>query len=405
VFERWWRRTVVNAAVSEVGAVGAEALVSPAPGSAARDRLQAALRLNFAGFELDVDLHLPGQGVTVLFGPSGCGKTTVLRALAGLVRAQGRVALPGEVWQDDAAGAWVPTHRRAIGYVFQEASLFPHLSVQANLLYGLRRTPRGERRVSMDEAVSLLGIGHLMGRQPHGLSGGERQRVAIARALLTSPRLLLMDEPLSALDAARKAEILPYLERLNREARVPVVYVTHALDEAARLADHLVLMQGGRVRAQGPVAETLSRLDLPLSQLDEAAAVLGATVAAHDPAFGQSQLSVAGQALWVGLCPQAVGSAVRVRILARDVSVTLTQSADSSIANILPVRIEAMRDDGPDTVTLRLMIDPLGASGASGASGAPATLLARLTRRSAVQLGLQAGMRVFAQIKGAALMG
>jgi molybdate transport system ATP-binding protein len=254
----------------------------------------------------------------------------------------------------------------------------------------------------MDAAVSLLGIGHLMGRQPHGLSGGERQRVAIARALLTSPRRLLMDEPLSALDAQRKAEILPYLERLNREARVPVVYVTHALDEAARLADHLVLMQGGRVRAQGPVAETLSRLDLPLSQLDEAAAVLGATVAAHDPACGQSQLSVAGQALWVGLCPQAVGSAVRVRILARDVSVTLTQSADSSIANILPVRIEAMRDDGPDTVTLRLMIDPLGAW---GASGAPATLLARLTRRSAVQLGLQAGMRVFAQIKGAALMG
>lgn len=405
MFERWWRRTVVSEA-SAVGAVGAEPIVRTPAASAGRD-IEAALRLRFGeqgkraetGFSLDVSLRLPGQGVTVLFGPSGCGKTTVLRALAGLVRAQGRVAVPDEVWQDDATRTWVDTHRRAVGYVFQEASLFPHLSVEANLVYGMRRVPPVQRRVSREEAVELLGIAHLLGRRPEGLSGGERQRVAIARALLTSPRLLLMDEPLSALDAARKAEILPYLERLNREARVPVVYVTHALDEAARLADHLVLMQAGRVRAQGPVADTLARLDLPLSELDEAAAVLSATVAAHDPAFGQSQLRVAGQPLWVGLCPQAVGTAVRVRVLARDVSVTLQQAADSSIANILPVRIEAVRDDGPDTTTLRLVLD-------TPANDEPAiTLLARITRRSAVQLGLQPGMAVFAQIKGAALMG
>lgn len=223
--------------------------------------LQADLRVAFPGFDLDVRLRLPAQGVSVLFGPSGCGKTTVLRALAGLERAEGRVVFAGEVWQDGRTA--VPTHRRAIGYVFQEPSLFPHLSVLGNLDYGRKRVPPVLQRMSLDEAVALLGIGDLMARRPGALSGGERQRVAIARALLTSPRLLLMDEPLSALDAARKAEILPYLERLNREARIPVVYVTHALDEAARLADHLVLMQAGRVIAEGPAIDTLSRLDLP----------------------------------------------------------------------------------------------------------------------------------------------
>ena len=365
--------------------------------------LQADLRVVHPGFELDVALRLPARGVTVLFGPSGCGKTTVLRALAGLERARGRVALASEVWQDDAARVWVPTHRRAVGYVFQEASLFPHLTVQANLMYGWRRVPAASRRVAVDEAVALLGIGHLLGRMPEALSGGERQRAAIARALLTSPSLLLMDEPLSALDAARKAEILPYLERLNRESGVPLVYVTHALDEAARLADHLVLMRAGRVEAAGLAAETLSRLDLPLSQLDEAASVLQATVMAHDPDFGQSRLALQGLCLWVGQCAHAPGSQVRIRVLARDVSVSLSHARDSSIANILPARIVALREDGPDTVTLRLALLPGPESGQAPAQ-AP-VLLARLTRRSCVHLKLHEGQAVFAQVKGAALMG
>ena len=363
--------------------------------------VQAAIKLSYSGFSLDVDLRLPGSGVSVLLGPSGCGKTTVLRALAGLVRAQGRVALHGDVWQDDALRErpFVPTHQRAIGYVFQEASLFPHLSVQGNLDYGRKRIPLSQQRVSLDEAVGLLGIAHLLDRRPDRLSGGERQRVAIARALLTSPSLLLMDEPLSALDAARKAEVLPYLEALNRQARMPVVYVTHALDEAARLADHLVLMEAGRVLASGPATQLFARLDLPLSQLDEAAAVLDAVVVQHDPAYGQSQLEVAGLPLWVGLTQAQPGQRVRARILARDVSVTLSRASDSSIVNILPATIESLRDDGPDTVTLGLRL-----SGA-GADQVGCTILARVTRRSRDTLQLFEGQSVHAQIKGAALMG
>lgn len=356
----------------------------------------AELRLSYPGFDLDVSLRLPGQGVSVLLGPSGCGKTTILRALAGLERAQGRVVVQGQVWQD--AQRFVPTHQRSIGYVFQEASLFPHLTVQGNLDYGRRRIPAAEQRVTLDEAVALLGIGHLMERRPERLSGGERQRVAIARALLTSPRLLLMDEPLSALDAERKAEILPYLERLNAQAGVPMVYVTHALDEAARLADHLVLMEVGKVRASGPAADMLSRLDLPLSQLDEAAAVLEATVALHDPAYGQSRLDVGTQPMWVGLTQAPVGQRVRVRVMARDVSVTLSRATDSSVLNILPATIDSVRDDGCDTVTLSLRL--------AAADGAPASLiLARLTRRSHETLRMAVGQQVYAQIKGAALMG
>ena len=215
---------------------------------------QIAVRLVLArpGFTLDVDLQLPGRGVTALFGPSGCGKTTCLRAIAGLVRAQpGRVEVNGEVWQDDAQGLWRATHERALGYVFQEASLFAHLDVRRNMEYGLRRLPPARRRVSLEQAVELLGIGHLMERKPQALSGGERQRVAIARALATSPRLLLMDEPLAALDQARKAEILPYLERLHDELAIPVLYVSHAPDEVARLADHVVYLEAGRARAVG----------------------------------------------------------------------------------------------------------------------------------------------------------
>lgn len=356
-------------------------------------QIKAELRLAFAGFGLDVSLNLPGSGVTVLFGPSGCGKTTVLRCLAGLARARGAVHVNGTTWQDDAQRIFKPVHERPIGYVFQEASLFPHLNVKGNLEYGLKRTPVAQRRISLADAAALLGIEHLLSRATDDLSGGERQRVAMARALLTSPSLLLMDEPLSALDPARKAEILPYLERLNQELGLPMVYVTHALDEAARLADHIVLMCEGRVQADGAAADMLSRADLPLSQLDDAAAVLLATVREHHPAYGQSCLEMGGQRLWVGLSSAPIGALVRARVFARDVSIALTHAQDSSIANILPVTIDSIWDERADTVKVQLRLS-------SGAC-----LLARLTRRSREQLQLHPGMQVYAQVKGVALMG
>lgn len=391
------------------GAAPADAL-----GIEADLRLQHAGAAGQPGFTLDVALRLPGQGVSVLLGPSGCGKTTVLRALAGLggqggaaQRARGRVQVRGEVWQDDARGLWRPVHQRPIGMVFQEASLFEHLTVQANLDYGWRRVPAQQRRLQHDDVIPLLGIGHLLQRRPQGLSGGERQRVAIARALLSSPALLLMDEPLSALDATRKAEVLPCLERLGQTG-VPVVYVTHALDEAARLADHLVALRDGRVQAAGPAEALWTRLDTPLSASDDAAAVLSAEVVRHDAAQGLSLLQVAGRAstgdatlpLWTGLhSGSAVGQRVRVRVLARDVSVSLSHATDSSILNILPAVVAGLRDDVQGSVMLSLQ---LGVGHVPG-DGAP-HLLARVTRRSAEHLGLRVGLPVFAQVKGVALL-
>lgn len=354
--------------------------------------IEARLHLPRRGFTLEVDLRLPAAGVSALFGPSGCGKTTVLRALAGLERARGRVALGAEPWQDDARGLFVPTHRRPLGYVIQEAALFPHLSVQRNLDYGRRRSTDAGR-VALDPVVQLLGIGHLLQRLPATLSGGERQRVAIARALATGPRLLLMDEPLAALDPARKAELLPYLERLHRELALPVVYVTHALDEVARLADHLVLMDGGRVRAAGPVTELLARPDLPLARQDEAGVVIEASIAEHDTAYGLTRIAFAGGGLWVGQAAGAVGGRVRARVLARDVSVTRQTPQDTSVLNLLPVRLLALQVEH-STALLSLAL----------ADDGP-RLLARITRKSCDALALQPGDRLIAQVKGVALMG
>jgi len=356
--------------------------------------IEASLRLGRPGFSLDVNLSLPGQGITVLLGPSGCGKTTVLRCLAGLERAQGRVRVAAQTWQDDALRLHVPTHQRALGMVFQEASLFAHLSVEGNLLYGFRRIPPAQRRIQPDQAIGLLGIGHLMGRQPAGLSGGERQRVAIARALLTSPALLLMDEPLSALDVARKAEVLPYLSALSGSG-VPIVYVTHSLDEAARLADHLVLMREGRIELAGPAGEVMARPDSPLARFDDACAILHATLVEREAASGLARLTLGpggDSALWVGGGGEPIGAQVRVRVLARDVSVALSRPLDSSILNILPATVVALHDEDAASVMLRLRL-------ADGSA-----LLARLTRRSVTALGLKPGLAVHAQIKGAALL-
>src|SRR5512146_1124482 len=274
------------------------------------------------GFALDASFSAPPAGVTALFGPSGSGKTTLLRCIAGLERAQGSLHVNGETWQDEKT--FMPVHKRPLGYVFQEASLFSHLSVRANLEYGLKRIPPAERKVPLEQVVEWLGLGRLIERNdPSQLSGGERQRVAIGRALLTSPRILLMDEPLSALDTTSKQEILPYLERLHRELEIPVLYVSHALDEVARLADHLVLMDKGKVIASGALGETLARLDLPTAHFDDAGAVIEAAVAQHDEAYHLTRLDFAGGHLWVSKVDQPFGTRMRARVLARDASIAM----------------------------------------------------------------------------------
>ena len=354
--------------------------------------IQARFKHRYDGFTLDVDLVLPGKGVTAVFGPSGCGKTTLLRCMAGLTRAtQGQLTVKGDVWQ--SAAQYMPTHQRPLGYVFQEASLFQHLTVQRNLLYGHARVPESARRIELGSVVELLGIAHLLERMPQGLSGGERQRVAIARALLTSPRLLLMDEPLAALDITRKNEFLPYLERLHDELDIPVVYVSHAPDEVARLADHIVVMQEGRTVVTGALTETLARLDLPMHLGEDAGVVLRAVVVERDTAWHLARVEFPGGSLWVRDGGHAVGHAVRVRILARDVSIALAPVVGTSIQNCLPATVEQMADDyHPALSLLRLR---LGQS----------PLLARLTRRSAAALELESGKLVWVQIKAVALIG
>jgi molybdate transport system ATP-binding protein len=364
--------------------------------------IEARFKLDYAGFALDVDLALPGRGVTALFGPSGSGKTTLLRCIAGLERApHGRLAIDGEVWQD--GDACVPTHRRPIGYVFQEASLFPHLSVQGNLDYALKRSSRRPasadfRRRStnadFDQIVGLLGIGALLERRPDRLSGGERQRVAIARALLTAPRLLLMDEPLAALDLARKNEILPYLERLHDELEIPLLYVSHAPDEVARLADHLVVLDAGRAVAQGPLTETLARIDLPIRLGEDAGVVLDGTVVERDENWQLARIGFPGGHVWVRDGGHALGDHVRVRILARDVSIAREAVHATSILNTLPAQVVELAPDAHPALTLvRLTI------------GGASPVIARITRRSACGLELRPGETVLVQVKSVALIG
>ena len=359
--------------------------------SSAMNSIDARFRLDWPGFSLDVDLALPGRGVTALFGHSGSGKTTLLRCIAGLERPSlGALTVNGEVWQDKQR--CLPTHQRPLGYVFQEASLFPHLSVLDNLRYGMKRSAAAQR-VSLDQAIALLGIAPLLDRTPDRLSGGERSRVSIARALAVSPRLLLMDEPLAALDHDRKQEILPYLERLHDELDIPVLYVSHAPDEVARLADHLVVLQAGRVLASGPLGETLARIDLPIRLGEDAGVVIDAHIAERDTDWHLARVEFAGGSLWVRDSGHALGRPVRVRILARDISIAREKIEHTSIQNILPARITAIGNDTHPALALVRM----------NVGAAP--LIARLTKRSAAQFDFREGMAVWAQIKAVALIG
>lgn len=357
--------------------------------------IQMRLKLRYSGFALDVDLQVPGRGVTALYGHSGSGKTTCLRCIAGLERAdQGYIQVNDEVWQDSENRIFVAPHKRALGYVFQEASLFPHLSVLANLAFGLKRIPKPQRRVDMAHATELLGISHLLDRHPQHLSGGERQRVGIARALLTSPKLLLMDEPLAALDAQRKGEILPYLQRLHDELDIPVLYVSHSQDEVARLADHIVLLSNGKALASGPIGQTLARLDLPLAMGDDAGVVIEGRVSAYDADYQLLSLQLPDTTLNIRVphTPLDAGQALRCKVQARDVSLSLDNTGQSSILNRLPVTVVSeMSADNAAHVLIRL-----------DAAGTP--LLARITRYSRDQLNIHPGQPLWAQIKAVAVL-
>ena len=356
--------------------------------------IQARFQLDYGDFKLDVDLKLPGTGITVLFGHSGSGKTTLLRCIAGLQHApQGYLDINGSIWQDSERGLFLPTYKRPLGYVFQEANLFPHLTVWDNLHFGLKRIKQNPGAVKLEHAFELLGIGHLMKRMPQRLSGGERQRVAIARALALNPEILLMDEPLASLDSKRKQEILPFLSRLHQQLDIPVLYVTHAQQELAQLADHLVIMADGREIASGLPAATLTRLDMPLAQdKQQAATVWQTTVAEHETDYHLTHVAFAGGSLSLPMVDAKIGTPLRVQIYARDVSIALEAPTATSILNVLPATITGIADDhnsGQSVVQMQVGNQPL---------------LAHITRKSTLLLELQLGMRVYVQIKGTSIL-
>ena len=352
--------------------------------------LSVAVRHAFPGFDLDIAFEAP-PGVTVLFGRSGSGKTTTVNAVAGLLRPEaGRAVADGWVLFDTERGAWLAPHRRRLGYIFQEGRLFPHLTVRQNLLYGRWFAAKGDGpREDMGRIVEMLGIGHLLGRRPGALSSGEKQRVAIGRALLASPRLILADEPLASLDEARKAEILPYFERLRDEVSVPVLYVSHSAAEVARLATTVIALQDGRVLRQGPAVEVLGDPTVTPLGARGAGAVLEAAVLRHH-ADGLSEIEAGGVRLFLPRVPHAPGSRIRVRIAAHEVLLSRKQPEGLSALNILPGTVESIRaGEGPGAIV--------------SVRTAAGTILSRSTRRSTEALGLAEGMSCHAVIKTVAI--
>lgn len=353
--------------------------------------LSARCKITYPGFDLDAEIDIDLRGITAIFGPSGSGKTTLLRAIAGLERPRAaRIVLDNDVWHDTLLGVFVPPWRRNIGYVFQDARLFPHLSVAGNIAYGQRRTPPERRRFESHHVSDVMGLRDLLGRRTGGLSGGERQRVAIARAVLASPRLLLMDEPVSALDAEAKEEILPFIQRVGEAFGIPILYVSHAIDEVIRLAAQMIVIEEGKVLAAGPLTEVSNRLDLRalISRLD-AGSVIATVVARHDPGNGLTRLKFAGGQLVAPLMDVPVGTAINLRIRARDVALALTPPNETSILNILAGRVvEISTDDGPHA---HVLLD----------IGCP--LWARIMRKSIGDLGLAPGREVYALLKAVAV--
>ncbi|MEE9209120.1 MAG: molybdenum ABC transporter ATP-binding protein [Kiloniellales bacterium] len=354
--------------------------------------LDVAVEKRLGAFEVDARFTCETSGIVALFGRSGAGKTTLVNMLAGLLRPdRGRIAINGTALFDSERGLDLPPERRRLGYVFQEGRLFPHLSVRSNLRYGLRRVAPEERRIGLDQIVALLGLDALLERRPGDLSGGEKQRVAVGRALLANPRLLLMDEPLAALDQARKEEILPFIERLRDELAIPIVYVSHAMPEIVRLADTMVLMSEGRVVAVGALDELTSRLDLrPLTGRYEAGAVVTARVEVQDARFALTELSFAGGRLLVPRLELPAGAELRLRIRARDVALALERPHGTSILNVFPCIVRDIGADVGAQVDLRL--------DAGGAA-----LWARVTRRSLEDLRLKPGSKVYALVKAVAI--
>ena len=342
--------------------------------------------LQRSDFSLDVDVDIPMRGITGVFGESGAGKTALLRCIAGLERgASGRLVIAGEVWQDEAISR--PVHEREIGYVFQEPRLFAHLNARQNIEYGQRRGRRED--VGFDEAVELLGLRDLLGRSVDTLSGGEAQRVAIARALLRSPRVVLMDEPIAALDRARRDEILPFLDRLHAALSIPVIYVSHSIEEVIRLCDYLLIMERGRIVASGEIQDVLLRADLPLLGGEEAGAIIHARVIMHDPDDGLTKIAFDGAEMWVPGSYET-GVPLRLRIRANDVSICRGDPGTSTVLNVLPASIESIRADGESSELVQLAVGS-------------EHLLARITRRSRAQLDLRPGERVLAQVKSVAV--
>jgi len=367
------------------------------------------VRGRLGSFELDVEFNAPLRGVTALFGPSGCGKTSVLRSIAGLNRLTGTIRIGASLWQGE--NFFLPPHKRPIGYVFQEASLFPHLSVCANLSFGMGKKQKAAR-FFFDEIVSLLALEPVMDRYPHHLSGGECQRVAIGRALLSKPHVLLMDEPLSALDQKMREEIMPFLMRLRQDLRVPIFYITHDMKEVERLADYLILMQGGRVIASGTLQKLQADLSLPLARGRDATVSLEAQFENWDAGSGLATFLVGGNALRFPLSERLPKSGnrfsenalmrpddqhIRLQIAAGDVSLTLERPKASSILNILPVRILSATAVEGHEMLVSLILE------AERTKGESAVILSRLSRFSWDGLKLHEGMRLYAQIKGIAL--
>jgi molybdate transport system ATP-binding protein len=350
------------------------------------------VRIAFGEFDLQIDHRMPIEGIVGLFGPSGCGKSTLLRIMSGLERnARGQIRFGDEVWQDTARGIFMPPHKRGVGYVFQDVRLFPHLSVAGNLRYADKRSRRVDSAIDIEGVVAALDLAPLMTRRPSSLSGGERQRVAIGRTLLTRPRLLLMDEPLAALDVRRKAKILPYIERLPQTFRVPVIYVTHSIDEVTRLAERMLVLANGRKVTYGPVAEALERLDLqPIAGRFEAGVVLTGRVTRHDLTYRLTHLDLHGKEIVMPMADVALGSDVRLRIRARDVALATKAPENISIRNVLPGTIAEIVEE-PDTAFAETLVDIGGAN-----------IRARVTRSAVAALALTRGKPVFVLFKSIA---